>query len=90
MPETMVEATTPAAQLEHKIGLLTRLRDDLQATRTALSVCGECTELPGKAVACEACTRLPALEALPQGFRNSWRGGEARTARPRSLHVVGR
>lgn len=80
------------AQLEHKIGLLTRLRDDLQATRTALAVCDECTEVPGKPVACEACTRLPALAALPQGFRNSWRGGEARTTlpRPRSLQVVGR
>lgn len=80
------------AQLEHKIGLLNRLRDDLQATREALVVCGECTEVADKAVACESCTRQPDLEALPQGFRNSWRGGESRTAlpRPRSLHVVGR
>ncbi|MBK7826848.1 MerR family transcriptional regulator [Nannocystis sp.] len=80
------------AQLEHKIGLLNRLRDDLQATRQALAVCDGCTETPGKAITCEACTRLPALDALPQGFRNSWRGVEARAAppRPRSLHVVGR
>lgn len=80
------------AQLEHKIGLLNRLRDDLQATREALAVCSACTQVPGKAVACESCTRQPDLAALPQGFRNSWRGVEARTTlpRPRSLHVVDR
>ena len=80
------------AQLEQKISLLNRLRDDLMATREALAVCSECTVTPGKTVACQACTRLPELAALPQGFRNSWRGAEARSAlpRPRSLHVVDR
>lgn len=80
------------AQLEQKISLLNRLRDDLQATRQALAVCDECTVSPGDAVVCESCTRLPGLAALPQGFRNSWRGAEARSAlpRPRSLHVVDR
>lgn len=76
------------AQLEQKIGLLTRLRDDLQATRQMLAVCETCTEAGERTrpVACEACTRLPELAALPQGFRTSWRGEQARGQR--SLHVV--
>lgn len=68
------------AQLEHKIGVLTRLRDDLAATRKALAVCDECTA--ASSPDCAACTRLPALADLPHGFRLSWRD------RPRSLQVV--
>jgi hypothetical protein len=68
------------AQLEHKIGLLNRLRDDLQATRQALAVCDECTEIPGEAVVCESCTRLPGLAALPQGFATA--GAAPRPAAP--------
>lgn len=78
------------AELEQKIALLSRLRDDLQATRKLLAVCEECTEPAGKPVTCESCTRLPELGELPQGFRMSWRGDEGRAAppRPRSLQVV--
>jgi len=69
------------AALEHKIGVLTRLRDDLAATRKALAVCDECTEA-ARTPDCEGCTRLPELADLPHGFRLSWRD------RPRSLQVV--
>ncbi len=70
------------AELEHKIGVLSRLRDDLLATRKTLAVCDGCTERATKAPDCEACTRLPELADLPHGFRLSWRD------RPRSLQVV--
>lgn len=78
-------------QLEHKIGVLTRLQADLKETRHALAVCNGCTEAQAKVSNCDTCPRLPQLAKLPHGFRLTWRGAEARHDGPadngRSLRV---
>lgn len=84
---------TQIEQLEQKIGLLTRLRADLEETRKTLTVCGGCTEATGKSPACGECPRLPRLAELPHGFRLTWRGDEVRQEGPaengRSLRLHG-
>jgi DNA-binding transcriptional MerR regulator len=72
------------AQLEKKIELLTRLRDDLTGTQSLLAVCSQCTET-NPAVDCEACDRMPPLDRLPRGFRLTWR---TRAGTPFDEHVA--
>lgn len=72
------------AQLEKKIEVLTRLRDDLTGTQTLLAVCSQCTET-NRVVDCEACDRMPPLDRLPRGFRLAWR---TRTGTPFDEHVA--
>lgn len=78
-------------QLEHKIGVLTRLQADLKETRQALAICNGCTQAVDRVANCDACPRLQQLSKLPHGFRLTWRGAETRTDGPadngRSLRV---
>ena len=55
-------------ELEHKIGVLSRLRDDLLATRKTLAICDGCTERAAKIPDCDTCTRLPERAELPTAF----------------------
>lgn len=79
------------AQIEHKLDVLSRLRDDLKDTRKSLAVCEGCTETTAKVTGCESCPRMPRIAELPHGFRLTWRGDEARASGPatngRSLRV---
>ncbi|MCX4244939.1 MerR family transcriptional regulator [Paraliomyxa miuraensis] len=62
-------------RLEKKLAVLARLREDLRGTQQSLRVCQDCTTVHEE-VSCEACDRLPGLEALPRGFRLTWRARE--------------
>lgn len=62
-------------RLEKKLAVLGQLREDLRGTHLALRVCHDCT-VEHDEVSCEGCERLPALNALPRGFRLTWRARE--------------
>lgn len=64
---------THLEQLDRKLEILTRLREELRGTQQALRVCLDCT-VEHDQVDCESCNRLPELVQLPRGFRLTWRG----------------
>lgn len=62
------------AELDRKLAVLHRLREDLEETRKILAVCRECTRENPDRSRCANCTRLPEPAQLPRGFRLTWRG----------------
>ncbi|MCA9707721.1 MAG: MerR family transcriptional regulator [Myxococcales bacterium] len=62
-------------ELDKKLAVLERLREDLRGTHQALRVCHECT-VEHDQVSCDRCERLPSLGVLPRGFRLTWRARE--------------
>lgn len=62
------------AELDRKLAVLHRLRDDLEETRKVLAVCRECSRENTDRSRCAGCTRLPELSQLPRSFRLTWRG----------------
>lgn len=79
-----IEASIPGrlGGIEEKIRVLSRLRDDLMATREAFAACRDCTHEAPTSEDCRSCGRIPEHGSLPQGFRLTWHSGPARTARP--------